>query len=314
MKKKDSSIKAKLDFDMARYKSFINFIKTLITNESNDLIDFETLRKQAHIKSEYYKGMETVPVEKIVGSQGRFRDFDNLFLPKHDHIRDRWENIDKAHYDEIPLPAVSLYKIGDTYYVRDGNHRVSVARQRGIDFIDAEVIEIESLIKFDKPEQINKKILEYELKEFFRITGLDTYRPVNNIEIKIIGNYEILIKHIEVHKYFLGEKEKADIDYKKAVCNWYDFVYLPLVELIKKEKLASNFPKAGLSDLYIWITEHWHYLKEQYGQYLEPSKAIEDFKKKYSSNKFFNSWNILLYILNIINKFIPIQENEKIKS
>lgn len=303
----ESSIKAKMDFNIARYRSFMNFIKTLITNRSNDLIDFETLKKRIHPKSEFYKGMETVPVKKIVGSQGRFRDFDNLFLPKHDHTRDRWENIDKAYYDEIPLPAVSLYKIGDTYYVRDGNHRVSVAQQRGIEFVDAEVIEIKSLIKFEKPEEINQKILEYELKEFYRITGIDTYRPVNKIDIKIIGNYAILLEHIEVHKYFLGEKDNTDIDYKKAVCEWYDYVYLPLVDLIAKEKLASDFQKAGISDLYIWITEHWHHLKDQYGQYLQPSKAIEDFKKKYSSNKLFKSWNILLYIL---NKFIPIQEDE----
>jgi hypothetical protein len=87
-------------------------------------------------------GIRTVEVEKIAGSVGRCRDFDGSFLPLKVSMSDRWSRIDRAYHRGDELPAVSLYKIGDAYFVRDGNHRVSVARYHGVVAIDAEVVEI----------------------------------------------------------------------------------------------------------------------------------------------------------------------------
>jgi len=86
--------------------------------------------------------MRTVEVEKITGSVGRYRDFDASFLPLRESIAHRWSRIDRAYHRGDELPAVSLYKIRDAYFVRDGNHRVSVARYHGVAAIDAEVVEI----------------------------------------------------------------------------------------------------------------------------------------------------------------------------
>ena len=92
--------------------------------------------------SQVYRGMKTVEVEKIVGSVGRCRDFDPSFLPVKVNMSMRWGRVDRAYHQGVELPAVSLYKIGDAYFVRDGNHRVSVARYHGAAAIDAEVVEI----------------------------------------------------------------------------------------------------------------------------------------------------------------------------
>jgi hypothetical protein len=89
-----------------------------------------------------YRGMRTVEVKKIVGSIGRCRDFDESFLPVKVSMSGRWGRVDRAYHQGVELPAVSLYKIGDAYFVRDGNHRVSVARYHGVVAIDAEVVEI----------------------------------------------------------------------------------------------------------------------------------------------------------------------------
>ena len=91
--------------------------------------------------------MKTVEVEKIVGSVGRCRDFDESFLPVRISVSGRWSRVDRAYHQGIELPAVSLYKIGDAYFVRDGNHRVSVARYHGAAAIDAEVVEIKGRLR-----------------------------------------------------------------------------------------------------------------------------------------------------------------------
>jgi hypothetical protein len=84
---------------------------------------------------------------KLLGGgrfEGRFREFDRAFLPRQLQTRDRWVIIAKAYYEQVTLPPVELLKIGDGYFVRDGNHRISVARSRGQDFVDADVTEIEA--------------------------------------------------------------------------------------------------------------------------------------------------------------------------
>ncbi len=84
----------------------------------------------------------SVPVINIAGSVGRCSEFDAAFLPSSEKARTRWERIDRAFHGFRNLPPVSLYKIADTYFVHDGNHRVSVARFHGVEWIDAEVTEL----------------------------------------------------------------------------------------------------------------------------------------------------------------------------
>lgn len=106
------------------------------------LLSFEEARDALARWSQIHRGMRAVEVEKIVGSVGRFRDFDGSFLPLKQSMEARWCRVDRAYHKGVELPAVSVYKIGDAYFVRDGNHRVSVARYHDVAAIDAEVTEI----------------------------------------------------------------------------------------------------------------------------------------------------------------------------
>ena len=91
----------------------------------------------------HYRGLQAVPLAQIGGSEGRYRDFDKAFFPRQTQTKERWLSINKAHYEDVSLPPVELFKVGQMYFVRDGNHRVSVARAHGYEFIDAYVIEID---------------------------------------------------------------------------------------------------------------------------------------------------------------------------
>lgn len=141
--------KASDDFNKAKSKATIHSILGALTPEKQRLLSLEDVKKLVKPKSETYLGMKTVPLKLIVGSEGRYKDFTKAFLPKKEFSRSRWENVDKAHLQSIILPPIKLYEIGGTYFVRDGNHRVSVAKSQGVMDIDAEVIRLDTEIKLE---------------------------------------------------------------------------------------------------------------------------------------------------------------------
>ncbi|MCB0081672.1 MAG: hypothetical protein KDE47_12105, partial [Caldilineaceae bacterium] len=107
----------------------------LITGTNTNLVNFEEVAKRLKIRQEVGKRLDNVPVEKIVGSLGRYHDFTREFLPRNRVNSDRWANLDAALNALETLPPVELYKVGDVYFVQDGNHRVSVARANGLTHI-----------------------------------------------------------------------------------------------------------------------------------------------------------------------------------
>ena len=134
------------DFHRALLKASLRRWKERLHRRSDThhecLLSFEEAKSALVRTSQAYRGMRTVEVEKIAGSVGRYKDFDGSFLPRKSSMGERWSRVDSAYHKGVELPAVSLYKLGDEYFVRDGNHRVSVARYHKVVTIDAEVVEL----------------------------------------------------------------------------------------------------------------------------------------------------------------------------
>jgi hypothetical protein len=131
------------DFAGARRKAFLRRVGAFLRRDpgSGELLSFERVRGELGAARQADLGIQSVPVSKIVGSVSRHGDFDGAFLPKKGHLRERWQRIDRMLLQSGAFPPVSLYKIGDSYFVADGNHRVSVVSYHGIERIDALVIE-----------------------------------------------------------------------------------------------------------------------------------------------------------------------------
>jgi hypothetical protein len=110
---------AQQDYERAMSKGFWRKILTWISGESNELLPFDEVREKLKIQGQRYAGLQQIPIDLILGSVGRYRDFDRIFLPKQRRTKDRWVNIDKAYYEQIPLPPVDLYQIGEIYFVKD---------------------------------------------------------------------------------------------------------------------------------------------------------------------------------------------------
>ena len=107
------------------------------------LPSFNDLRARLHLFQQSYAGLQTIEVEKIVGTVDRSNDFDRDFLPRSPQTRERWERLERA-FPSLGFPPISVYQINDVYFVIDGNHRVALAKQKGAEFIDAEVTEIDT--------------------------------------------------------------------------------------------------------------------------------------------------------------------------
>jgi hypothetical protein len=130
-----------VDFGRARRQAFFGGLKTRFVGGRDRLLSFDEVRRALGADNRFYLGRKVVEVSKIVGSVGRHGEFEPNFMPAKSSLSYKWKRIDRALRRGVELPAVSLYKIGDAYFVEDGNHRVSVSRYQGIEMIDAEVTE-----------------------------------------------------------------------------------------------------------------------------------------------------------------------------
>jgi hypothetical protein len=254
------SAQAERDFSEARMRAFWNDISAFLARRSNELLSFDAVRSSLPIYGQSYRGVREVPVDKIVGTTtNRYADFDRAFLPSQARTKSRWKTIDELRLRDVNLPPVQLYQVGDVYFVRDGHHRVSVARQTGQAYIDAEVIEMQTraplTADIKRLDPSNLQALG-EYASFLEKTQLDKLRPDVNIAFSQPGGYARLLEHIVVHQYFLGLDYQRDVTWEEAVTDWYDFVYMPIVNLIRERNILREFPGRTEADLYLWITDH----------------------------------------------------------
>jgi hypothetical protein len=126
-------------FRQVRLDGWIGRLLSRLVNRDSRLASLKAVEQSAPVKGRRYVGLRTVPVEKIRGSEGRISDFDGHFRPLHAHNRSRWIAIAAARFAGLSLPAVELIEVGDAYFVRDGHHRISVARALGESAVEADV-------------------------------------------------------------------------------------------------------------------------------------------------------------------------------
>ena len=274
----DLTHRAENDFSRARFKSFLNRVRSVISGQPSRLLSYDEVRASLRIGGPIYRGIQTVAVSQIVGSLNRYHQFDRAFLPTENQIAPRWVSVDRAFYKAVSLPPVLLYKVGQVYFVVDGHHRVSVAREQGQEFIDAEVRECSTKVNITpdlKPEDL---VILGEKVQFLERTRLDQLRPDSRVRLTIAGGFERMLKHIAVHHYFMGLDQKRDISDADAVTDWYDTVYMPIVEVIRDSGILEEFPGRTEADLYLWVLDHQQQLAQQSGQALDgPQDAARDF-------------------------------------
>ena len=131
------------DFTRARRRARLRAVVARIRREhaSNRLLSFDEVRRELAANNRLHRGMRVVEADQIVGSVGRWRDFDRSFLPARSNVGHKWKRIDRAFHRTEDLPPVKLYKLEEAYFVVDGHHRVSVARYHDVPMVEASVAE-----------------------------------------------------------------------------------------------------------------------------------------------------------------------------
>ena len=285
------------NFNRARTRASLSRIQHFMHPDRDKLLSFNDVKKILKPKHEVYMGMQVVPISNIVGSEGRYRDFNKFFLPRKEFLRTRWESVDIARIRDIPLPAIQLYEIGGVYFVRDGNHRVSVARSQGAELIDAEVTSLSTEIDISPSmtvEDFRIALIAYEKKIFYEKTRFGELTGDMNLDFTQAGSYDVIYNHILVQKDYIskireeaspGEESPEEISFDEALVSWYKEVYLPIINIIGEDLLYIYFSGRSRGDLYVWIVKQWDYLKEENNLTYSLSDAARNFVVQYGNSK-----------------------------
>jgi len=262
-------------FSRARRKANLRSVLAAFGADERKLLSYDDVRRRLHAVEASLPVLEDVPLDAIVGSVGRYNDFTREFLPRVDADKARWVGVSVAMTGPMGTPPVELYRIGQAYFVRDGNHRVSVARQLGAPTIQAYVTPVHARVPLSADVDPSDLILLEEHSRFVESTGIDELRPDASLAVTVPGAYERLREHIDVHHYFMGLDEERDVPFDEAVAHWYDTVYRPVVASIRASGVMRDFPGRTETDLYLWLSEHRGRLEQELGFTL-PSETIAE--------------------------------------
>jgi nucleotide-binding universal stress UspA family protein len=272
------------DFRRARRRANLERIVARLAGRSADLLSYDQVRQQLRAHNRKSRGLQDIPLDAIVGSVGRYSDFTRSFLPRQDSDEDRWARVKVAQTSMGGLPPIDVYQIGDVYFVRDGNHRVSVAREQEATRIQAYVTEVETQVPLSADIQPDDLILKAEYAAFLARTDLGTVRPQADLTVTAPGKYDRFIEHIDVHRHFMGLEHEREISYAEAVGHWYDEIYWPVIQLIRQRGMVHDFPDRTEADLYLWILDHRAALEDVLGWRVDTAEAAADLVSHHASS------------------------------
>jgi hypothetical protein len=194
---------------------------------------------------------------------GRYKDFTRTFLPRTDEMRDRWQRVSTA-MSSGGTPPIQLYKVGNAYFVADGNHRVSVARAHGAKSIESEVWEYATPAEIGDDATLDDVLLEAERLDFLEHTRINHLRPDHGVRFTVLGRYIEIEYQIALYRQVVESTDGEPISYEQAVTDWYDLVYEPTVQIIRDEDILRYFPGRTEADLFAWLARHRRRLSAKY--------------------------------------------------
>ena len=281
---KSDYVKALDDYNKARRSAAFQELLARLTGNPEDvkLFSYEEVRQQMQAIEKSAEQLAEIPLDAIVGSVGRYHDFTRKFLPKASISQDRWARVMATTKGLSGLPAIDVYKIGEVYFVRDGNHRVSVAKQMGNTSIQAYITEVESRVNLPQDIKTDDLIIKAEYVKFLERTKLDNLKPGVDLNATKPGAYPTLLEHIEVHRHYMGIEQQREIPYSESALHWYEEIFSPVVNIIRRRGMLRDFPERTETDLYLWAANHRGALEQEVGWDIGSEAALSDLTEKHS--------------------------------
>jgi hypothetical protein len=214
------------------------------------ILPFEEVVEALGRTGQHDAGLQVVPLDAIVGSVDRTADFDRGFRPTSPRLRSRWERIAAAQRRGESMPPVSLFKIGDLYFVRDGHHRVSVAKSLGRRDIDAYVTEIETRVPLDSETRLSDLPLKDHERLFFERVPLPQAAR-GRVEVTDPWDYGRLAEAVEAWGYRAMQERGSFMDRAEVARRWFNDEYEPVTEMLRDGELSA--PGETETDAYMRV-------------------------------------------------------------
>ncbi|MFN2219983.1 MAG: hypothetical protein ACK2UA_15355 [Anaerolineae bacterium] len=272
------------EWRQARRTAFVEEALSVLTQRPAALMSFEHVHERLHLKNVRYLDLQDVPIDRIVGSVGRYQDFTRAFFPRGDHLRSRWETIEQLLATGRSLPPIELYKVGEVFFVRDGNHRVSVARHRGLSSIEAQVWEYDAPVQLQPDSDIDELLCTAAREAFLERTHIDRLCPNLHIELTQPVGYDVLLNEIGRFQEILSRMDGRELSAEEAVTLWCDIRYIPIVDIIRRRAILRDFPGRTEADLYLWLCRNRRELEEGYQQHVMMEEAAGDLSRRFGEN------------------------------
>lgn len=256
-----SRMDAEDDWSRARRKVLYQEVVCFLKQCSVDLLSFEEVRTRLHLSHRIDRGLQDIPLDRIRGSVGRYDDFTSAFLPRKNHLQERWERVDLAVIGGT-TPPIAVYQVGEAYFVLDGNHRVSIARQHGSKSIEAFVWEYPTPHGLGPDADVDELLLKSGQIEFLHRIGQASPPAVRDIVFTCPACYDHLLDMIETFRRGMETETGCPVPFENAVCAWYEAVYDPAIEIIQQKDLLARFPDRTEADLFLWAWKNSQILEE----------------------------------------------------
>ncbi len=258
-------------FERARRRdAFRRLARVVGHTRRADLLPLAEAERRLRPFQRRYVGLRSIPVRHVVGTDSRGGDFDRDFLPQRPEIGERWRRVEQA-FPEGDFPPIVVYQLGDAYFVVDGHHRVAIARQRGMETIDAEVTELRARWHLPADADIVELIHAEQERIFMDESGLSVARPEVRIRFSRPAGYIELLENVQIHGYHLMLDGGRALAPAEIAGDWYERVYLPAVDAFRREGLDDAYPDATEADLFLSIYQRRRELFPDYG--CEPLEA-----------------------------------------
>jgi hypothetical protein len=249
---------AQFDFGRARRRNALSGIAARLRRESDltVILPFDEVVQALGRRGERRLGLQTIELESIVGTVDRGREFDRRFRPTSGRVRPRWERINTAQRKGQAMPPIDVYRIGDLHFVKDGHHRVSVARALGLTLIDAYVTEVLTELGATREIRLADLPLKGHQRLFFERVPL---APERRAEIRLSDEwrYAALAEAVEAWGFRAVQERGEALSRAEVAEAWFAEEYRPVVDMLREADLIRH----GMSDTEAYMrVSHLRYL------------------------------------------------------
>ena len=219
--------------------------------DAKGLMPLAEVTSRLRILGQHDAGLRTIPIASIIGSVDRTVDFDRFFRTSRRELRRRLDTL-RAAFAGREMPPIAVYEAGGVHFVIDGHHRVALSREQGSEYIDAEVISIQTSERLHPGVDFLELVHTEQHRIFMERTGLLEHNPDARILVSRPIGYAELLQVVEAHAYELSTTRGQLVLLPEATADWFATSWRPALDAIAASGLAGRFDFKTEGDLYLW--------------------------------------------------------------